>query len=205
MIAALTGQLVRIDQPHAYVQVGPMLYELLVPAADAGTLADLIGQELTLHTLFYIEGDANRGGLEPRLIGFLRVEDKRFFELFTTVKGIGPKTALRALTVSVSEIAAAIETKNARFLVTLDGIGKRTAELIVAELAGKAGRFVSAGIAPRPARAMAHSQAEEDAIALMVTGGEKRVDAERLLLQVKSDHPELTTTEKLWQEMLRRR
>ena len=40
------------------------------------------------HTIFYIEGDASGGNLEPRLIGFLRPQDKAFFQLFITVKGI---------------------------------------------------------------------------------------------------------------------
>src|SRR4029453_3161798 len=138
--------------------------------------------------LMYLEGDPNRSNLEPRLIGFLRPEDKQFFELFTTVKGIGPKTARRALTVPVGQIAAAIESRDGRFLVGLDGVGKRTAELIVAELSGKVGRFVTdraAVVTPASRR----SQADEDAISLMVSGGERRSDAEMLLARAKSSDP----------------
>jgi len=209
MIAALTGQLVRVVEPHVYMQVGPLLYELLVPAADIETHRDSIGHaEVTLHTLLYIEGDPNRGNLEPRLLGFTRPDDKKFFELFTEVKGIGPRKALKALSASVGEIAQAIESRDVRFLSKLDGIGKRTADLIVAQLAGKAGRF--AGADAMPARAAAapvsrHSQAEEDAIALIVSGGERRADAEQLLARAKARNPELETTEALWQEMLRLR
>ena len=47
---------------------------------------------------------------------------------------VGAKTALRALTVPVGEIAQAIESKDPRFLIQLDGIGKRTAELVIAEV-----------------------------------------------------------------------
>jgi Holliday junction DNA helicase RuvA len=74
---------------------------------------------MTFHTLLYLQGDANGGNLEPRLIGFLRREDKKFFEKFITVKGIGPKKALKALAVPVGEIAHAIESKDAKFLVEL--------------------------------------------------------------------------------------
>lgn len=208
MIAALTGQLVRVVEPHVLVQVGPLLYELLVPAADLASLRDAVGQaDLTLHTMLYLEGDPNRGNLEPRLLGFNRWEDKKFFELFTTVKGIGPKTAMRALTVPVAEIAKAIESRDVRFLVKLDGIGKRTAELMVAQLAGKVGRFagsVTTGAARRAAPAT-RSPAEEDAIALIVEGGERRADAEQLLARAKLANPDLNTTEALWQAMLRLR
>ncbi len=209
MIAALTGQLVRVAEPHVYMQVGPMLYELLVPAADVELHRSAIGVgEITLHTLLYLEGDPNRGNLEPRLLGFTRAEDKKFFELFTTVKGIGPRTALRALTISVGEIAQAIESRDVRLLVKLDGIGKRTAELIVAELAGKAGKFAGAGgLPPRaaPAPVSRYAREEEDAIALIVSGGERRAEAEQLLARAKAAKPELKDTVLLWQEMLRQR
>lgn len=209
MIAALTGQLVRVVEPHVYVQVGPLLYELLVPAADIEAHQAAVGQaDFTLYTLMYIEGDPNRGNLEPRLLGFTRADDKKFFELFTEVKGIGPRKALKALTASVGEIAGAIESRDVRFLSKLDGIGKRTADLIVAQLAGKAGRFAGAdALPPRAAAAPAsrHSQAEEDAIALIVSGGERRGEAEQLLARAKQRNPALVTTEALWQEMLRLR
>src|SRR5256885_1668228 len=137
MIASLTGELRRVDEDRVHLKCGPILYELLVPAADMTELQASLGEELTFHTIFYLAGDPTRGGLEPTLIGFLRADDKKFFELFTTVKGIGPKRALRALAVSVGQIAGAIEGKDTRFLVQLPEIGKRTAEQIVAELAGK--------------------------------------------------------------------
>src|SRR5437870_12650696 len=130
MFASLTGELRLIDDDRIHLQVGPIVYELLVPSADLDLLQAAVGKELTFHTMMYLQGDASGGSIEPRLIGFLRAEDKRFFEKFITVKGIGPKTALRALSVPVGEIAQAVESKDAHFLVRLDGIGKRTAELI---------------------------------------------------------------------------
>src|SRR5919106_990817 len=141
MIASLTGELREALEDRVHLQVGPVLYELLVPAADGASLAASMGETVTFHTILYLEGDPNRGNLEPRLIGFMRASDKRFFDRFTTVKGVGVKTALRALSIPVGEIAKAIESRDARFLVGLKGIGKRTAELIVAELAGKGTDF----------------------------------------------------------------
>ena len=108
MIASLTGTLTFVDDDRIHLQVGAILYELLVPAADVTRLKDDIGLEMTFHTLLYLQGDANGGNLEPRLIGFLRREDKKFFEKFITVKGIGPNKALKALALPVGEIAHAI-------------------------------------------------------------------------------------------------
>src|SRR5919107_6005286 len=128
MISALTGDLRQVDEDRVHLEVGPMLYEMLVPASDVQLLQAGVGESMTFHTIFYLEGDASGGNLEPRLIGFLRVEDKRFFQKFITVKGIGPKKALKALIYPAGEIARAIEEKDAKFLVNLPQIGKRMAE-----------------------------------------------------------------------------
>jgi Holliday junction DNA helicase RuvA len=209
MISALTGKLKRVDDDRVFLEAGPMQFELLVPAADVTELQASLGETLTLHTIFYLAGDPSRGGLEPTLIAFLRPEDRQFFELFTTVKGIGAKTALKALTVPVGEIAGAIETKDAKFLTRLQGIGKRTAELIVAELSGKAAKFATFAPAERGGGAAAsvsrRSQIEEDAIAGMVGLGERRPDAERLLDRAKVANPSATSTDVLLREMLRLR
>jgi Holliday junction DNA helicase RuvA len=204
MISALTGELRRVDEDRIHVKVGPLLCELLVPAVDATELQASLGEELTFHTLLYLQGDASGGNIEPRLIGFLRPQDKRFFEKFITVKGIGPKTALRALTVPVGEIAQAIEAKDARFLVQLDGIGKRTAELIIAELAGKVAEFM-AGPVREVVRSSRLTVEDELAIAAMVSPqmGLRRADAEALLNRVKHAQPQITGADDLVSEMLR--
>jgi len=208
MIAALTGKLIRADAGHVQVECGPLVYELLTPAVDGPDLAAALGQPVTFHTIFYLGGDPTRGGLEPTLIGFLRPDDKRFFELFTTVKGIGPKKALKALAVSVGEIASAIEGKDTRFLVGLPEIGKRTAEQIVAELSGKAKSFAAARLVDakgqRPAAARP-DPAADDAVAALVALGERRADAEALLERVRLAHPDMRATDALLREMLQLR
>jgi Holliday junction DNA helicase RuvA len=203
MISAITGTLERVGADRVQLGCGAMVYDILVPAADIGQLKSLAGGEVTLYTIFDLEGDATRGGLTPRLIGFLRLEDKQFFQLFVTVKGIGPKRALRALVRPTGQIAAAIEAKNSRFLVELPEIGKRMAELIVAELAGKAGAFASAGAAP--AAISAHSVDESEALDAAVQLGIPRVEAERLLERSRQVSPNVKSAESMLREMLRLR
>jgi len=208
MIASLTGELRYVDDDRVHLQVGPILYELLVPTADLNLLGAGVGQEMTFHTIMYLQGDANGGNIEPRLVGFLRREDKKFFEKFITVKGIGPRKALKALALPVGEIAQAIESRDARFLVELPEIGKRTAETIIAELAGKVKQFAtpftsaSASSAPSATR---RTPAEEDAIQALMQLGERRVDAEHLLDRARQNAPALKSTDALLREMLRMR
>jgi Holliday junction DNA helicase RuvA len=205
MISALTGKLRRVDDDRIQLEAGPILYELLVPAASLTELQASLGEDLTLHTIYYLAGDPTRGGLEPTLIGFLRSEDKQFFELFTTVKGIGPRKALRALTTSTGDIAHAIESKDTRFLSGLDGIGKRMAEQIVAELSGKLEKFAT-GYGQKPGLTPTRrAPYEEDAISAMTALGERRSDAEHFLDRVKQGNAGLKTTDALLREMLRLR
>ena len=208
MISSLTGELRRVESDRVHLQAGPIVYELLVPASDLGELQASVGTELTLHTIFYVAGDPSRGGLEPTLIGFLRADDKRFFNKFTTVKGIGVKTALKALTAPVGQIAQAIEMRDAKFLVGLDGIGKRTAELMIAELAGKVSEFaqpLTASVRSSQPSFARRSPVEEDAIGAMMILGDRRAEAEHLFDRVKQAEPELKTTDALVQAMLRLR
>ena len=208
MISALTGELRQVDDDRAHLQVGPMLFELLVPAADVQGLRADVGREMTFHTIFYLEGDSSGGNIEPRLVGFLRPEDRSFFQLFITVKGIGPKKALRALVRPVGDIAHAIESRDAKYLCELPQIGKRMAELIVAELAGKLESFAMEAASQRGARmgmSAKRSPDEEDAIAALVALGERRTDAEHLLERAKQTNPKAKTTNEFVNEMLRLR
>lgn len=206
MIASLTGTLAHVADDRIHLQAGPILYELLVPANDVGLLQAGIGEEMTFHTHFYLQGDASGGQIEPRLVGFLRREDKKFFEKFITVKGIGPRRALKALAMPVGEIAHAIESKDAKALTQLPEIGKRTAEQIVAELSGKVKEFALSLPASRTiGRPSRHTEAEEDAVQVLMALGERRVDAEQLLERARQSNGELKTADALSREMLRLR
>ena len=74
-------------------------YEVMVPGGLALRLRQhgAAGTELTLHTLDYIEGGPGGGQMVPRLLGFTDPMDREFFRLLTSVKGFGPKKALRSL------------------------------------------------------------------------------------------------------------
>jgi Holliday junction DNA helicase RuvA len=153
MITQLSGTLTAIDDGAAHVQCGELTYEVLVPAADAMALAARIGQPVRFHTLHYLEGQGQGSSFWPRLVGFQHASDRAFFELFTTVKGIGNRKALRALQLPFAQVAEAIAARDHALLQSLPEIGKRTAEAICVELKGKVDPFVRglgapAGAAP---------------------------------------------------------
>ena len=174
MITRITGQLEEVSSTSAVVSVGGFWYEVLIAACDVGKLSSRIGREIVLHTIHTIDGDPARGQVTPRLIGFLAEGDREFFRTFTKVKGIGVRKALRALVRPISEVAAAIENKDAKMLVALPEIGKRTAEQIIAELHGKLGEFAgdySADSVSQAGEAQKISPAAAEAIAALVQLG----------------------------------
>jgi holliday junction DNA helicase RuvA len=160
--------------------------EVLVPAYLARELEPQIGTEITLHTHLYLESQGQGTSFIPRLIGFGTIADRSFFEVFTTVKGVGSKKALRAMIEPPSAIASAIISKDAKALTKLPEIGKRTAETIIAQLTGKVEKFAGDAIMnpanPQPASFIEHPTlppAAIEAVAALVALGEQRTNAEQ--------------------------
>ena len=200
MIARIAGRLEEVSSASAVIDTGSGLwYEVFIPACNVDRLSRRIGQDVVLHTIHYLEGDASHGAQTPRLVGFASLEERDFFRLFTTVKGIGVRKALRALVRPVAEVAAAIQAKDAKMLVALPEIGRRTAESIIAELHGKVERF--AGPPVPPERKM--SEAAEEALAVLVQLGERRADAAALIERVLAAAPELTSPQAVIQHAYR--
>jgi Holliday junction DNA helicase RuvA len=199
MIVRITGRLEEVRGAAAVVDAGNGLwYEVLVPACDVERLSRRVGQDVVLHTIHYLEGDPAHGHVTPRLVGFLTESDRDFFRVFTTVKGIGARKALRALARPVAEVAAAINAKDGRFLTALPEIGKRTAETIIAELHGKVDEF--AGAAGEVVAAAQMPEAAQEAVAVLVQLGERRADATGLVQRVAAVAPELDTPEEIIQQ-----
>ena len=182
MIARIDGTLEGVVDGAALVRAGAIVYEVLVPAYDQMRLSASVGEEVALHTLHYLEGQGQGSSYWPRLIGFATPEERTFFELFTTVKGIGNRKALRALQLPIATVAEAIANRDVATLQSLPEIGKKTAEAIILELKDKANRFLGATmIAEAKPSSPAASRLRTDAIAVLVQLGESRPVAATLV------------------------
>jgi Holliday junction DNA helicase RuvA len=195
MIVRLSGKLDFVGADCVHVTIGELTHELLVPSADIPFLQTKIGQPVAFFTLQYIEGNPSFGSLAPKMLGFLRADDKDFFDLFTTVKGIGTKKALKAFAIPTSQIAAAIALKDTRKLSSLPQIGKRAAEQIIAELHGKVEKFATGSTPAIPVESLPDH--EQSAIAALITLGEKRNEAENWVRRVCEVDPSLKDPNKI--------
>ena len=140
MITNITGRLLTVVEGSATLQVGPFQYTVLIPEFSRRNLQGIVGQEISLHTIQYLEGNP-QGRMNPRMVGFESGIEREFFELFCSVDGVGAKKALRAMIKPVSEVATLIEEQDIKGLSTLPGIGPATGERIVAKLRRKMPKF----------------------------------------------------------------
>lgn len=196
MIVRLTGTLLEVDEESVVVERDGVAREVLVPGFAVGELTAHRGLEVTLHTLEFLEANALVGNMTPRLVGFLYPEDRHFFHRFVSVKGIGARKALRALNEPVRRIAGWIQAGDTKSLATLPGIGKRAAEMIVAELRGKVDEFAFGESAPVVETAR-FTSGQRDALEVLLALGEARADAERWLERAAQLHPDLSEAEAL--------
>jgi Holliday junction DNA helicase RuvA len=148
MITKMTGILNRVLDDEVRLQVGPLEYQVLVPEFVRRHVQARIGQEITLHTSEYLDGNPMQGRVVPRLIGFTTELELEFFELFCTVDKVGTRKAIKALIRPIRDIANAIQRQDGKWLTTLPGIGAATAEQIVATLRRKVTRFAMAPSGP---------------------------------------------------------
>jgi Holliday junction DNA helicase RuvA len=141
MITRITGILNRVLDEEVRLQVGGLEYQVLVPEFVRRAVQGRLGQELTLHTSHYLDGNPMQGRVVPRLVGFQTEAELDFFDLFCTVDKVGTRKALKALVRPVKEIADAIQRQDSKWLTTLPGIGSATAEQVIATLKRKVTRY----------------------------------------------------------------
>lgn len=78
------------------------------------------------------------------LFGFLDKNERRCFEMLTSVSGIGPKAAMSILSHNTPEgLALAIMSNNEKALTVAPGIGKKIAQRVILELKDKVSKEVS--------------------------------------------------------------
>jgi holliday junction DNA helicase RuvA len=154
VISHLDGLVATIAPEGAVIEVGGV--GLLVQATP-GTLATLrTGDRARVATSLVVREDA------LTLYGFASDDERDVFELLQTASGIGPRLALAMLaSFSPDGLRQAIAAEDVAALTRVPGIGRKGAQRIVLELAGRlgspgapvtpAGMAGPGGLAGRPA------------------------------------------------------
>lgn len=163
MIGHVRGILVSKQPPQLLVEVQGVGYEVEGPLSMFPELPET-GQPVLLFTHLVIRDDAHL------LFGFLREAQRRLFRSLIKVTGVGPRLALAVLSgMHDEEFRQAIVAKDSARLARVPGIGRKTAERLLVELAGlREEGAVLPGARPEPVG---------DAVAALVALGYKDHEA----------------------------
>jgi holliday junction DNA helicase RuvA len=181
------------------LEVGGIGYEIVVPP--------IVEQEVANYTiddalLLYVSPQASRDQPWPTLFGFLRPEERAFWELLRSVPRFGGRLAARAMAVPIENLAQAIQQGNKAFLDELPGVTLDGAEKMIASLRKKVAPFVRP-VAQASARVAASGGIREDVVNALVHMGLRRLDAERGVDDLLATRDDLVTVQDLLTEYLR--
>jgi len=130
VIAFVEGRIVTLAPDSAIIQAGGVGYRIFCGPATLAALRE--GTDSKLYTHHLVREDLQA------LYGFRSTEELGFFELLTTVTGVGPKVALAIVSSRpVAELQLAILQGDESVLTAVSGVGKRLAARIVLELKEK--------------------------------------------------------------------
>lgn len=174
MIRLLEGVLEEKQPTRVVLLAGGVGYEVGIPL---GSYERLPAEGATCRLLIY---DWVREGAHD-LYGFATPEERRLFAMLLGVGGIGPKTALNALSgLSPGELSAAIAGGDVRRLSSISGIGRKTAERIVVELRDRLAEDLGTGASGMGGGA-GPGDVRRDAVSALVSLGYKPAEAVRLV------------------------
>ncbi|WP_261623585.1 Holliday junction branch migration protein RuvA [Nesterenkonia marinintestina] len=131
MISSIRGEVLHVGLDHAVVEVSGFGLHV---TATAQTLAELRhGDEIRLQTSFVPRQDD-----APLLFGFSSGDEREIFTTLLSISGVGPRLALAVLSVHTpAEVRRAIAESDTAAFTKVPGIGKKTAQRILLELAGR--------------------------------------------------------------------
>jgi Holliday junction DNA helicase RuvA len=158
-----------------------------------------IGEEVSLYIFF----QQTERQPKPVLIGFNLEVEKEFFQYFISVEDIGPLKAAKALTVPVREIATAIEAGEIGQLTKLKGIGRRTAQKVIATLEGKMGKFALIRSEDRKTEPPVEDFSKQVLDVMIKQLGHRTADARQMIDTALKSNSSITTAEALFEEVYR--
>jgi holliday junction DNA helicase RuvA len=166
MIGRLRGLIVERRPPRLVVEVAGVGYELEAPLSTFAALP-AGGDEVKLYTHLMIREDSFH------LYGFASEAERGLFRMLIRASGVGAKLALAILSgLSVEEFARAVAGRDVATLKRLPGIGQKTAERLLVEMADRMSGAASAtsGVLAEADAALAALGYKPREIATMLAG-----------------------------------
>jgi Holliday junction DNA helicase RuvA len=168
MIAHLSGILASKSPEGAVVDIHGVGFQVLLSLHSFYRLPEP-GHAVRLLTYTHVREDA------LQLFGFVEAGERELFLLLLGVAGVGPKLAINILSgMPAEELVEALDAGDVGRLVSIPGVGRKTAERLVLELREK--MSLHRARAGAPARV---TGVEAEAVSALLNLGYRRADAER--------------------------
>jgi Holliday junction DNA helicase RuvA len=186
MIGRLRGILIEKQAPDILVDVQGVCYEVRLPMTSIYHLPD-VGMEVILHTHLSVSETAQQ------LFGFVQQRDRLMFRELIKVNGVGPKMALAILSgMEADVIVRNVMDDNAKALVNVPGVGKKTAERLVIDLRDRLKTWQTApGSTATAAHSVARSNGDDvvaEAESALIALGYKPTQALQIVIAVQKEH-----------------
>ncbi len=172
MIEFLRGRLAQTHPTRLVIDVGGVGFGVDVSLRTAELFVK-VGEPIEIITYLHVKEES----LE--LYGFQNAVEKMIFLKLLGVSGIGPRLALRILSaVQPHQLAQMIVSGDIRALTGLKGVGKKTAEVMVASLRASLGKLDLSGSEGGSPHLDAGGEASRDAVLALITLGVKDMAAQ---------------------------
>jgi Holliday junction DNA helicase RuvA len=136
MIGDLTGKIITKTPTQVLLDVQGVGYIINISINTFDRLSEE-NSKISLYTYLSVREDS------LTLFGFYTSSEKELFEILIGVNGVGPKLALGILSgINVDEFKDAVANNNVSRLVSIPGIGKKTAERMIMELRDKINKVI---------------------------------------------------------------
>ena len=205
MISRMRGAVREIGELQLLLEVNGICYDVFMPASLLRVLPERLGPngEIEFVTFHYQQLEVGRG--IPVLIGFFNDIEREFFVRFISVAGVGPRAALKALTLPIAAIAQAIDEGDLALLRSLPGIGEQRAKEIVAKLQGKVGKYalIQAKESIAEPAETGKGAIEDEAVAVLVQLEYKKTEAKEMVRAALQRNPGVKSSEELLNEVYR--
>ncbi len=179
MIAFLSGTVLSKQATTAIIEVGGVGYEVAIPLSTFYELGD-VGTAAQLRIYTHVREDT------LQLYGFKTARERQLFLHLISVNGVGPGLAIKLLSgMNADELVASIRTNNLARLVSVPGVGRKTAERLVVDLRDKIAALSTPAMeqefaAKGPAGArMPEDAMRDDAISALANLGYQKSAAEK--------------------------
>ena len=175
MIAHIQGLLYSKSPEFLVIDVEGIGYQVQVPLSTFYDLPD-VGKSVALHIHTHVREDA------LQLYGFQSPEEKALFVRLMSIAGIGPRLAVNILSgITPAELAESLGQGNLARLISIPGVGRKTAERIMVEMRDKLPTLAIDHGATVSIKTSATDAMMEDALSALLNLGYKKGVAQRAL------------------------